>query len=122
MSQNEKPFRWGVLGPGGIARKFATGLQVLPDHALLAVGSRSQERSDLFGDEFDVPRRYAAYEELVADPEIDAIDQDPTIGERDAQPPHVQRVPLARTRRRVDHRRRRYHRDSRRAPCQARGP
>ena len=72
-NRDDKPFRWGVLGPGGIARKFATGLQVLPDHALVAVGSRSQERSDLFGDEFDVPRRYASYEELVADPEIDAI-------------------------------------------------
>ena len=73
MSQNQETFRWGVLGPGGIARKFARGLQVLPDHALVAVGSRSQERSDIFGDEFDVPRRYASYEELVADPEIDAI-------------------------------------------------
>lgn len=73
MSQNQEIFRWGVLGPGGIARKFARGLQVLPDHALVAVGSRSQERSDIFGDEFDVPRRYASYEELVADPEIDAI-------------------------------------------------
>ena len=73
MSQNQETFRWGVLGPGGIARKFAKGLQVLPDHALVAVGSRSQERSDIFGDEFDVPRRYASYEELVADPEIDAI-------------------------------------------------
>jgi predicted dehydrogenase len=73
MSHNEKPFRWGVLGPGSIARKFATGLSVLPDHALVAVGSRSQERSDRFGDEFGVPRRYASYEELAADPAIDAI-------------------------------------------------
>ncbi len=73
MDQTGKPFRWGILGPGGIARKFATGLTVLPDHKLVAVGSRSQANADRFGDEFGVARRYAGYEQLAADPEIDAI-------------------------------------------------
>ena len=26
-----KKIRWGILGPGGIAHKFATGLKAVPD-------------------------------------------------------------------------------------------
>lgn len=66
-------FRWGILGPGNIAKKFATGLQALDDAKLVAVGSRSQERADAFADEFGAPKRHASYEALVHDPEVDAI-------------------------------------------------
>ena len=66
-------FRWGILGPGGIAKKFATGLGALDDAQVVAVGSRSQERADAFADAFDVPRRYASYEALARDPAVDAI-------------------------------------------------
>jgi predicted dehydrogenase len=67
------PIRWGILGPGSIARKFATGLTSLSDAQLVAVGSRSQESAEKFAAEFDVPRRYASYAELVNDPNVDAI-------------------------------------------------
>ena len=65
--------RWGIISTGNIAKKFATGLQALPDAELLAVGSRSQGSADTFGDMFDVERRYPSYEALVQDPDIDAI-------------------------------------------------
>jgi len=66
-------FRWGILGTGNIARKFATGLQVVPDATLVAVGSRAQETAEKFGDSFDVSRRYATYEDLVNDADVDAV-------------------------------------------------
>ena len=65
--------RWGILGPGNIARKFAKGLQVLRDAELVAVGSRAQERADEFGDEFDVPHRHPTYEALAEDPDVDIV-------------------------------------------------
>jgi len=65
--------RWGILGTGAIARKFATGLEALHDAALVAVGSRHQSTADEFGDRFGVPRRYADYEALAADPDVDAV-------------------------------------------------
>lgn len=65
--------RWGILGTGGIARKFAEGLAFLPDAELLAVGSRSDASADDFGAAFEVPRRYASYEALVADPDVDVV-------------------------------------------------
>ena len=66
-------FRWGILGAGGIAKKFSSGVQALADHELIAVGSRTQEKADQFADQFNIPHRHASYEALVADPEVDAI-------------------------------------------------
>ena len=65
--------RWGILGTGSIAKQFARGLAVLPDAELAAVGSRTQENADKFGDEFDVPRRHASYADLADDANVDAI-------------------------------------------------
>ncbi len=65
--------RWGILSTGNIAKQFARGLSALPDAKLLAVGSRSQQSADTFGDLFNVERRYDSYEELAADPDVDAI-------------------------------------------------
>jgi Predicted dehydrogenases and related proteins len=67
------PIRWGILGSGRIAGVFAEGIVHVEDAQLLAIGSRSQEKADSFGDKYSVPRRYASYEALLADPDIDAI-------------------------------------------------
>ncbi|GMW01974.1 MAG: oxidoreductase [Candidatus Hydrogenedentota bacterium] len=68
-----EPIRWGILGTGAIAKQFARAIPHTPGAQLLAVASRSQEGADAFGKEFDVPRRYARYEDLVADPEVDVV-------------------------------------------------
>jgi predicted dehydrogenase len=70
---SDRPIRWGILGTGKIAHHFANGLKAVPDAELLAVGSRAQETADAFGDEFGVERRYASYQELAADADLDAI-------------------------------------------------
>ncbi len=68
-----KKIRWGILGPGGIAHKFATGLKAVPDAKISAVGSRDLQRANTFADTFDVPHRHGSYIELVDNPEIDVI-------------------------------------------------
>lgn len=65
--------RWGILGTGRIAHKFAEALTVVSDAGLSAVGSRAQGTADAFGDEFAVPRRHATYQSLAEDPGVDAI-------------------------------------------------
>lgn len=65
--------RWGILGTGNIAHKFAEGLKSCESAELAAVGSRAQDTADRFGDEFNVPRRHASYEALAADPNVDVI-------------------------------------------------
>jgi predicted dehydrogenase len=65
--------KWGIIGPGGIARTFARSLPASETGELFAVGSRALQRAESFGDEFDIPRRYGSYDELLADAEVDAI-------------------------------------------------
>jgi predicted dehydrogenase len=68
-----KSMRWGILGPGDIARVFAKGLSFLPDAELVAVGSRSMERAKKFAEEFEVPHPHGSYGELVRDADVDVI-------------------------------------------------
>ena len=68
-----KEFRWGILASGGIAQAFARDLSYFNHHIVAAVGSRSQEGADSFAAEFPGCTAYASYEELVADPTLDAI-------------------------------------------------
>jgi len=69
----DQPIRWGIIGTGGIAAAFAGDLKLLPDAQVVAVGSRSQESADNFGSRFGIPRRYPTYEQLVQDPDVDAV-------------------------------------------------
>lgn len=64
---------WGILATGGIAHTFARGLAASQTGELVAVGSRTQEAADRFGDEFSVPRRHGSYEALLADPQVQAV-------------------------------------------------
>ena len=70
-----KQTRWGILGPGNIAQNFADGLAPAPSGALAAVASSSAERRASFGErnKVNAENRYATYDALLADPEIDAV-------------------------------------------------
>jgi len=70
-SGSEK-FSWGILGPGGIAQAFAKDLALLQGHTIAAVGSRSLQNAQKFVATYG-GTAYGSYEELVADPSIDAI-------------------------------------------------
>lgn len=65
-------FNWGILGPGGIAKAFAEDLKRLDGHAIAAVGSRTLSNAQSFANTFG-GTAYGSYEELVADPQVDAI-------------------------------------------------
>ena len=64
---------WGILGAGGIARAFAQGVAASKTGKLVAVGSRTKENADKFGNEFQVPRRHVGYEALLADQDVQAV-------------------------------------------------
>lgn len=63
--------RWGIVGTGAIAVGFADALSQVEGATLAAVASRSVGGADAFGDRFDVPARYASYEDLASDDSID---------------------------------------------------
>ena len=67
-----KTFRWGIMGTGGIAQSLAADLAYLPDHRVAAIGSRTIESANTFGELFPDAERYGSYEELVR-ADVDAI-------------------------------------------------
>ncbi|WP_420111871.1 aldo/keto reductase [Pseudactinotalea sp.] len=70
------PIRWAVLGPGNIARRFATQLPASTYGTLVAVGSSDPTRAQTFAEEFASTHgelRAGTYEEILADPDVDAV-------------------------------------------------
>ncbi|MFB3880450.1 MAG: aldo/keto reductase [Armatimonadota bacterium] len=65
--------RWGIIGTGRIAHAFAGGLAQSQTGKLVAVGSRTQESAEKFGDEFGAAARHGSYEALLADPQVQAV-------------------------------------------------
>jgi predicted dehydrogenase len=72
MAMNKK-IRWGILGCGNIAAKFASDLQYVTDAELIAVGSRNKQVADEFAKKFSATHSHGSYEELVTDKDVDVI-------------------------------------------------
>ena len=68
-----KTIRWGILGTGRIAHKFASDLKLVEGAELIAAGSRSQQSADEFCKEFSIKNVHASYEALVRDQDVDVI-------------------------------------------------
>ncbi|WP_410512013.1 Gfo/Idh/MocA family oxidoreductase [Paenibacillus sp. BR2-3] len=70
--------RIGVIGLGGIADFHIAGIQESPDAEVWAICDCNEETLQRRGNELNIPdsRRYLNYEELLLNPEVDAV----TIG------------------------------------------
>lgn len=68
-----QPFRWGILGPGRIARKFASSLPYSNGGVLHAVASTEMARAEAFAKEFEAGHAYGSYHELLDHAEVDAV-------------------------------------------------
>lgn len=68
-----KTIKWGIIGLGKIAHKFATDLLTIPHARLYAVASRNQDKANAFAVEFKAIKAYNSYENLANDPNIDAV-------------------------------------------------
>lgn len=58
--------RWGILGCGKIAKKFAADLRLVKDAELVAVASKDEARGEAFAKEFGAEKVYNTYEALAA--------------------------------------------------------
>lgn len=65
--------RWGILGCGRIARKFASDLRLVQEAELTAVASRNMETAQQFAKEFPAKHIHDSYEALVNNNEVDVI-------------------------------------------------
>jgi predicted dehydrogenase len=68
------PLRLGILGAARIApMALVAPARRVPEATVLAVAARDVERARRFAARHGIPRVHASYEELLADPEIDAV-------------------------------------------------
>ena len=65
--------KWGILGAGRIAKKFAADFKVVTEGDIIAVGSRSKDRSNQFANEFGIANAYSSYEEMLKNEDIDVV-------------------------------------------------
>ena len=67
-----KKLKWGILGPGNIARDFAQALNRV-NGEVYAVASRNKERAEKFARENNVKKAYGSYDEIIKDKDIDVV-------------------------------------------------
>jgi predicted dehydrogenase len=69
-----KPVRWGILSTSSFSEDtFIPSLRKSPHIEVAAVASRSLDRATGFARRNHIPTAYGSYEELLADPTIEAI-------------------------------------------------
>lgn len=66
-----KKIRFGIVGPGNIANRFAQAIKNVPNAELTAVASRTQENADNFGDKYGITYRFDSYEKMAQSDVID---------------------------------------------------
>ncbi len=69
-----EPVRWGILSTAKIGReKVIPAMQSGKLSRIEAIASRDLERAKQVADDLGIPKAYGSYEELIADPDIEAI-------------------------------------------------
>ncbi len=70
----DNPVRWGILGCGGIAKKFAAGAADARTAVVAAVGSRSLDKAEAFADEHAPgAAAFGSYDDLIASDAIEGV-------------------------------------------------
>ena len=67
------PVTWGIVSTANINRNVIPGAHASDKVELLAVGSRDRARADAYAREWEIPRAYGSYDELLADPDVEAV-------------------------------------------------
>jgi predicted dehydrogenase len=66
--------KWGIISTAKIGReKVIPGIMASPSSQVVAIASRDAARARAAADALAIPKSYGSYEELLADPEIDAV-------------------------------------------------
>jgi len=65
--------KWGILSTADINRKLIPGAHASPKVDLLAIASRDKARAESYAQEWGIARAYGSYEELLADPDVEAV-------------------------------------------------
>src|SRR4051794_14224715 len=65
--------KWGIISTADINRRLIPGAHASPKVDLVAVASREKDRAEAYAREWQIERAYGSYDELLADPDIEAV-------------------------------------------------
>ena len=68
-----KEIRWGIVGPGIIANKFASAVKNVKGAVLTSVSSRSEERGRAFAETYGIENVFSSYEAMAESDKVDAV-------------------------------------------------
>ncbi|MDI9355657.1 MAG: Gfo/Idh/MocA family oxidoreductase [Chitinophagaceae bacterium] len=66
-------YKWGIIGLGKIANKFAASLEAIPTAHLIAIASRDKEKLKSFSLRYHVKKIYRDYDDLIDDTSVEII-------------------------------------------------
>lgn len=69
----ENTIRWGIVGPGNIANKFAKAIKNVRGAELTAIASRFVEKGQAFAEKYGVSHVFDGYEEMANSDLVDAV-------------------------------------------------
>jgi D-xylose 1-dehydrogenase (NADP+, D-xylono-1,5-lactone-forming) len=64
---------WGILGTARMAGTFLNAARASRTNDVVAIASRDISKAEAFATAHQIPRAYGGYEELLADPAVDAV-------------------------------------------------
>jgi D-xylose 1-dehydrogenase (NADP+, D-xylono-1,5-lactone-forming) len=65
--------KWGIMSTAHINRLFLAGAREADNVEITAVASRDKARAEQYAREQKIPKAHGSYEELLADPEVEAV-------------------------------------------------
>lgn len=68
-----KKIRWGIVGPGTIANKFAVAIKNVECAELVAVASRTEKNGREFAGKYDIENVFVGYEKMAESDLVDAV-------------------------------------------------
>ncbi|MET0762854.1 MAG: Gfo/Idh/MocA family oxidoreductase [Thermoleophilaceae bacterium] len=71
--ESERALKLALLSTAGINAKLVAGARLVDEVELVAIGSRDRARAEAQAAELGVERALGSYEEVLADPDVDAV-------------------------------------------------
>jgi len=69
----DQTVRWGILGTAAINDWIIPSIGLCQRSEVIAVGSRSLEKAEAHAKQWNIPKAYGSYEDVLADDRIDAV-------------------------------------------------
>ena len=69
----DKVARWGLVSTARINERMIPAMRAAEGSEVLAVCSRSQEKAESYAAQWEIPRAYGSYDQMLDDPDVNVV-------------------------------------------------